>query len=113
MSRLTAIVVILASLLTSGCNTVMGVAAAGAGYYVGSDERSLSEITVDTSITARVHAACSQDTLVDSRSLDVDTFRKVVYLSGKQPNAAAASRAVALAEEVSGVDRVVSLLSVD
>lgn len=95
-----------------GCAAaVVGGAAAG-GYYVGKDDRSVSEIASDTTITSTINTRYIQDGIVKARQINVDTSRGVVTLYGKVASQDVASRAVAIARGVNGVKQVVSKLSI-
>ncbi|MEA3274291.1 MAG: BON domain-containing protein [Pseudomonadota bacterium] len=99
-------------LFLQGCAAaVVGGAAAG-GYYVGKDERTIGEITEDASITTKINAKFVGDDLVKTFDIDVDTYRRTVYLYGHVDSAAARGRAVSLARSVKGVRSVVSKLAV-
>lgn len=105
-------IVMVAVALLSGCAAaVVGGAAAG-GYYAGKDERSVKEIASDTTITSTINKRYIQDGIVKAREINVDTFRGVVTLYGKVENQTVASRAVAIARGVNGVNQVVSKLTI-
>lgn len=57
----------------------------------------------DTSITTRVKAAIFEDPALKSAEINVETFKGRVQLSGFVSSRAAADRAVAVAQGVSGV----------
>jgi hyperosmotically inducible protein len=98
--------------LLGGCAAaVVGGAAAG-GYYVGKDDRSVSEISSDTTITSTINTRYIQDNVVKARQINVDTHRGVVTLYGKVASQDVASRAVAIARGVKGVKQVVSKLTI-
>jgi len=64
----------------------------------------------DASITAAVKTHMAADSARTLTSVDVDTVRGTVYLTGTVPDAQAKHRATKLATEVDGVDRVVNNL---
>ena len=102
------VAVIVAGMMLSGCAALLIGGAAAGGYYVGKDERSAGEITDDGVITAAVKSRYIADDLVKARNINVDTYRRVVYLRGTVDSAAARERAIELARGVSNVARVVA-----
>jgi osmotically-inducible protein OsmY len=70
----------------------------------------VKETAHDASITGKIKAKMALDELVDARAIDVSTDGTTVTLSGRVDSAAARDRAVALAKETSGVQRVQDLL---
>jgi len=108
----TAIIIIAAALSLSGCTAAVVGTAAG-GYYVGSDDRTLAEITSDAAITAKINIKYYNDELVKpiAADINVDTYHNTVYLYGKVTQHVAV-RAVSLAQSVSGVMKVVSMLNI-
>jgi hypothetical protein len=66
----------------------------------------------DTDVTASIKAKLAQDDLVKAHDIDVTTRDHVVTLSGDVENLAAKQRAVQLARDTRGVDRVVDNLRV-
>ncbi|GMR07598.1 MAG: hypothetical protein BMS9Abin26_0601 [Gammaproteobacteria bacterium] len=106
-------IIIAAALSLSGCTAAVVGTAAG-GYYVGSDDRTLGEITSDAAITAKVNIKYYNDELVKpiAADINVDTYHNTVYLYGKVSKHVAV-RAVSLAQSVSGVKNVVPLFKTD
>ncbi len=102
------VAVLTAGIMLSGCAALLIGGAAAGGYYVGKDERSAGEITDDGVITAAVKSRYIGDDLVKARKINVDTFRRVVYLDGTVESAEARERAIELARGVSNVTRVVA-----
>jgi len=97
---------ILVAMLTSGCAAlVIGGAAAG-GYAVAKDERSARQITDDASITAAVKTKFLADKYVQGLSIDVDTYNRVVTLSGTLSSNFSRERASELAGKTRGVVQV-------
>jgi osmotically-inducible protein OsmY len=70
------------------------------------DRASTGEFIDDTAITAKVKAALVADKEVSALSVNVETFRGVVQLSGFADNQAEITRAVSVARGVSGVKSV-------
>ena len=66
----------------------------------------------DTDVTASIKARLAQDDLVKAHDINVTTRDHVVTLSGDVENLAAKQRAVQLARDTRGVDRVVDNLRV-
>ena len=110
--QLSLIALLMSSLLLGGCAAALVGGGAAAGYYVGKDPRSLGEITDDGLITSKVNAKYVNDSVIKARDINVDTFRKTVYLYGVVDSSAASRRAVALAKSVGGVKKVVNKLKV-
>lgn len=81
------------------------LAVAGCGKTVG-------ETIDDTTITTRVKTAMLNDPAVGGLSIDVDTFKGAVTLSGRVKSQAEKDQAVALARRVSGVTEVKDALQV-
>jgi hyperosmotically inducible periplasmic protein len=70
------------------------------------------EVITDGWITSRIKTKFMADEVMRASSIDVDTNDHVVTLTGAVPNAAARTKALALAKEVEGVKRVVDKLQV-
>jgi hyperosmotically inducible protein len=70
------------------------------------------EVITDGWITSRIKTKFMADEVMRASSIDVDTDNHVVTLTGAVPNAAARTKAIALAKEVEGVNRVVDKLQV-
>ena len=70
------------------------------------------EVITDGWITSRIKSKFMADEVMRASSIDVDTDDHVVTLTGAVPNAAAHTKALALAKEVEGVKRVVDKLQV-
>lgn len=66
----------------------------------------------DTDVTASIEAKLAQDDLVKAHDIDVTTRDHVVTLSGDVESVVAKQRAVQLARDTRGVDRVVDNLRV-
>jgi hyperosmotically inducible protein len=70
------------------------------------------EVITDGWITSRIKTKFMADDVVRANSIDVDTNDHVVTLTGAVANAAAHTKALALAKEVEGVKRVVDKLQI-
>lgn len=70
------------------------------------------EVITDGWITSRVKTKFMADEALRASAIDVDTKDNVVTLNGAVPTRAARDKALALASEVEGVDRVVDNLKV-
>lgn len=66
----------------------------------------------DTAITAKVETALHDDKVTKGTDIHVDTVAGVVTLSGTAPSAAAAQRAMVLAQQTSGVHDVKNAISI-
>ena len=98
--------------LLSGCGAAVVAGAAGAGYYVGKDERTVGQITDDASIITQINAKYARDDLVSAIDVNVDCYNGKVTLYGNVKSQKAAERAVTLARSVKGVSGVNSKLTV-
>ena len=92
--KMTLLATILAAPLVAGCGKTIG------------------ETIDDTTITTRVKTAMLNDPAVGGLSIDVDTYKGVVTLSGRVRSEAERERAVAVARQTSGVSDVRSELAV-
>jgi hypothetical protein len=107
ISSYSAIVIMLA-VLVQGCGSlIVGGGSPGGGSYSG------SHTSTDAAITSRINTRFVNDSLVRALDIRVSTYRGVVTLYGSVESAAVATRAVELARTTSGVNRVVSRLSVE
>ena len=88
MRRIFFAILLLGLGLITGCATSGGSAGGGAS---------------DSDITAAVKDAFKQDEVLSSASIEVNTEKSVVTLSGAVPNAMAYTRAISLARRVPGV----------
>ena len=110
MHKVFTVVVLLMSVLMAGCTVALVGGAGVGGYAAGKDERSLSVISSDISITTRVKTTLIKDDKIDAFDIDVDTYRGVVTLHGHVSNAAQLSRAIKLSKTVSDVKKINSKL---
>ena len=74
--------------------------------------KTVGETIDDTTITTRVKTAMLNDPAVGGLSIDVDTFKGVVTLSGRVKDQNEKSQAIALARRTSGVVEVKDALQV-
>ena len=99
-------IAVVACLVLSGTAVGCLVAAAGAGaeagYVASQDDRTAGETIDDQRITATVKTKFMADPDVSAMDINVDTMRRNVTLKGFVKNAKEATRAVELAQEVSG-----------
>ena len=110
MNKILSISLLSASLLMSGCTTMLIGGAGVGGYAVGKDERSLGVISSDISVTSRVKATLIKDNQIDAFDINVDTYRGVVTLYGHVKSSHQLSRTIKLARTVSGARKIVSKL---
>lgn len=93
--------VISLGVVMTGCSTTSN---GGADTATASQEtRGVS----DASITAAVEDVFQQDELLGSENIEVDTQEGVVMLAARMSSGRAANRAISLARDVPGVQRVV------
>jgi len=74
--------------------------------------KTIGETIDDTTITTRVKTSMLNDPAVGGTSIDVDTYKGVVTLSGRVKSAAEHDQALALARKVDGVTDVKDALQV-
>jgi hypothetical protein len=74
--------------------------------------KTVGETIDDTTVTTRVKTAMLNDPAVGGLSVDVDTFKGVVTLSGRVKSQAEKDQAIALARRVDGVTEVKDALQV-
>ena len=92
--KMTLLATILAAPLVAGCGKTIG------------------ETIDDTTITTRVKTAMLNDPAVGGLSIDVDTYKGVVTLSGRVKTPAERDQAMALARKTEGVTEVKDALQV-
>jgi len=92
--KMTLLATILAAPLVAGCGKTIG------------------ETIDDTTITTRVKTAMLNDPAVGGLSIDVDTYKGVVTLSGRVKSPAERDQALSLARRVDGVSEVKDALQV-
>jgi len=88
-------------------------AAEEAGDKVGDAGRKTGAVLGDAAVTTAVKGKFLADTAVSGLKIDVDTKDGVVTLNGNVTNRAEADRAVSLARDTDGVNRVVNNLRVN
>lgn len=112
MKKSVIIVILSLALMSSGCAAlVIGGAAAG-GYAVAKDERSAKQIADDASITGAIKTRLLADKYVKGFSIDVDTYIRVVTLTGELTSNFSKERAGELAAKTRGVVQVKNNLTV-
>jgi hyperosmotically inducible protein len=74
--------------------------------------KTIGETIDDTTITTRVKTSMLNDPAVGGTSIDVDTYKGVVTLSGRVKSQAEHDQALALARKVDGVTDVKDALQV-
>ena len=77
-----------------------------------SQDTSISESASDAALTAKVKLKFAEDSLLSALKINVDTKDSRVTLTGTVKNELEAKRAIQIAESVSGVERVNSVLTV-
>jgi osmotically-inducible protein OsmY len=92
--KMTLLATILVAPLVAGCGKTIG------------------ETIDDTTITTRVKTAMLNDPAVGGLSIDVDTYKGVVTLSGRVKSPAEHDQALSLARRVDGVTQVKDALQV-
>ena len=100
-----------APLALQGC-LVAVAGAAGAGYVVGKDKRSVGTMADDSDITARIKTRYLTDGKVNVLDVAVSTYEGVVTLTGTVPSASMRNSAVELARNTKGVKSVVDKITV-
>ncbi len=107
ISSYSVIVLMLAGLLHGCGSLIVGGGSPGGGNYSG------GQTSADAAITSRINTRYVNDSLVRALDIRVSTNRGVVTLYGSVDTVAVAARAVELARTTSGVERVISRLSVN
>ena len=74
--------------------------------------KTIGETIDDTTITTRVKTAMLNDPAVGGLSIDVDTYKGVVTLSGRVKSPGERDQALALARKVDGVTEVKDALQI-
>lgn len=74
--------------------------------------KTVGETIDDTSITTRVKTAMLNDPAVGGLSIDVDTFKGVVTLSGRVKSESEKTQALSIARRMSGVVEVKDALQI-
>jgi len=95
-----------------GCWKTMLLAAIVAMPLVAGCGKTIGETIDDTTITTRVKTSMLNDPAVGGTSIDVDTYKGVVTLSGRVKSQAEHDQALALARKVDGVTDVKDALQV-
>ncbi len=95
-----------------GCWKTTLLAAIVAMPLVAGCGKTIGETIDDTTITTRVKTSMLNDPAVGGTSIDVDTYKGVVTLSGRVKSQAEHDQALALARKVDGVTDVKDALQV-
>jgi osmotically-inducible protein OsmY len=95
-----------------GCLKTTLLAAIVAMPLVAGCGKTIGETIDDTTITTRVKTSMLNDPAVGGTSIDVDTYKGVVTLSGRVKSQAEHDQALALARKVDGVTDVKDALQV-
>lgn len=103
---------LITTITVTGCAPVLVGGAAVGGYYVGKDERSIGTITDDAAITTKINGKYARDDLIRVFDINVDTYRGIVTLYGRVSSQQTADRAVSLARQTPGVQKVISKLTI-
>ena len=96
----------------SGCWVAAAGAGAEAGYVATQDERTAKETVSDQFLTAAVKTKLLADTQVTGMDINVDSYKGVVTLRGALRTQSEINKAIALAQGISGVQRVENKLVV-
>jgi len=101
MRRLMALAVIAA---LSGCSAILlGGGSAGSGYKADKDERSTSNIAADTALSTSIMSKFAADTTSGLAAVGVQTYMRLVTLSGTVGNYAVREKAEKIAIDTDGV----------
>lgn len=95
-----------------GCWKMTLLAAIVAAPLVAGCGKTIGETIDDTTITTRVKTAMLNDPAVGGLSIDVDTYKGVVTLSGRVKSPGEREQAMSLARRVDGVTEVKDALQV-
>lgn len=110
MIRLAAVTT--AVILASGCTALMVGGAAAGGYAVGKDDRPVTTIIDDGTITAAIKTKLVRSKYIKAADVNVDTREGVVTLNGTVNSYVAREQAETLATETNGVKSVINNLEV-
>jgi hyperosmotically inducible protein len=106
------LLIILVSLMTTGCTAAVVAGVAGGGYAMVTDERNSGRMMDDSTITTRINSEMIKDHVVKARQIDVDTIDGHVTLTGVVKTRQETTRAVKIARSVAGVKSVKNNLQV-
>jgi osmotically-inducible protein OsmY len=87
----------------SGCRNALAALLTVALLATAACGKTVGETIDDATITTRVKTAMLNDEQVGGLSIDVDTFKGVVTLSGRVESQAEKARAIAIARQTGGV----------
>lgn len=100
--------------LLNGCALlVAGGAGAEAGYIAGKKDQSAGEVVDDQVITSKIKTKIALNSALSALSINVDTEKGVVTLSGTVKSKKEAKKALQIARETKGVTKVVDKLKVE
>ena len=105
-------VLIVLTVLLSGCQAAVIAGAGAGGYYVGKDERDFSTIISDGGITTSVNSRLLRAKGVKTFDIDVDTHEGVVTLKGTVPSKSIEQKVLNLCKETKHVKRCISKLTI-
>ena len=97
----------------SGCWAVAAGAGAEAGYVASQEDRTVGETIDDQAIVTSIKTKLLADQEVSGFDINVDSYKGVVTLKGVVDSHDEAAKAIRIAREVSGVQRVESKLFVE
>jgi hyperosmotically inducible protein len=106
------LLIILVSLMATGCTAAVVAGVAGGGYAMVTDERNSGRMMDDATITTRINSEMIKDHVVKARQIDVDTIDGHVTLTGVVKTRQETTRAVKIARSVAGVKSVKNNLQV-
>jgi hyperosmotically inducible protein len=107
------LLVLLISTQLSGCIAVVAGGAAAGGYILGTDERTVGQITDDAAITGGIKTRLLGAHDIKALDINVDTYLQVVTLRGQVYSAKQKDAAVKIAQEYKGVKQVIPELSIN
>ena len=108
--------IVAACFLLSGCNLWLGAAlgiGAAAGYYLGSDKRSMGQMGTDTAISSDINATLYSVPGVSPYKVTVFTRDQCVILDGKVSSQEASNRVTQIAKNTQGVKSVQNNLRIE
>ena len=105
------VVIGLSSLALGGCWAIAAGAGAEGAYVATQENRSATETLTDQRITSTIKAKLIADPDVPGTDLNVDTFKGNVVLRGFVRSASQETKAIEIAQNVSGVKKVTSKIS--
>lgn len=92
--------------LLSGCAAALIGGGAAGGYYYSENKQSIDNYTSDSWITSKVKSKLLAEKGINSLDISVSTNKGIVYLTGHADSADQRAKAITIAQQTKGVQRV-------